>query len=142
VRALSNSQSVEEWRNDVDVIDRPRRISGQLQLKAERRSRSEQRDAGKPDRRTADDGGHFIAARFNGPRERFNHFAQERNFNRGAYRTIEDQWAKALRAGKRVFVDIVPQYEGLSRRPYSLNVVWYVDGERFSESFPNQRKDK
>jgi hypothetical protein len=127
---------------DVDVLERTRRIRGQLRLKPERRSRREQRHAGKPDRLPNDDGGHYIAARFNGPRERFNHFAQDRNFNRGAYRTVEDQWAKALGAGKRVFVDIVPQYKGLSRRPYSLNVVWYVDGERFSESFPNQEKGK
>jgi hypothetical protein len=127
---------------DVDVLERTRRIRGQLRLKLERRSRREQRHAGKPDCLPNDDGGHYIAARFNGPRERFNHFAQDRNFNRGAYRTVEDQWAKALGAGKRVFVDIVPQYKGLSRRPYSLNVVWYVDGERFSESFPNQEKGK
>jgi hypothetical protein len=125
-----------------DVLDLPRRISGQLQLKEERRSRSAQRDAGKPDRLTTDDGGHYIAVRFNGPRERFNHFAQDRNFNRGAYRALEDHWAKALREGKRVFVDIVPQYEGVSTRPTRLKIIWRIDGKEFEKELANEPQGK
>jgi hypothetical protein len=127
---------------DVDAIDRARKVDGEIRLQQAPRSRTNQANAGKPDRLPNDDGGHYIAARFNGPRDWFNHFAQDAKFNRGAYRVVEDGWAKAVRAGKRVFVDIIPRYEGLSRRPYSLSVVWYVDGERFSESFPNRKKGK
>jgi LysM repeat protein len=125
---------------DIDVLNRPRRIRADLELKPERRSKRAQSAAGKPNRLPKDDGGHFIAARFNGPRAQFNHFAQNRGFNRGEYRVTEDQWAKALRAGKTVSVEIIPHYEGVSRRPHRIDVIWYVGGERFSESFANEAK--
>jgi hypothetical protein len=125
---------------DIDVLNRPRRIRADLELKPERRSKRAQSAAGKPNRLPKDDGGHFIAARFNGPRAQFYHFAQNRGFNRGEYRVTEDQWAKALRAGKTVSVEIIPHYEGVSRRPHRIDVIWYVGGERFSESFANEAK--
>lgn len=124
----------------IDAHARTRRVSGEIRLQSQPRSRSAQANAGKPDRRVTDDGGHYIAARLNGPRGWFNHFAQDANFNRGAYRALEDQWAKAVRSGKRVFVDIVPLYRGTSMRPYRINVTWYVDGKRSFTSFPNARK--
>jgi hypothetical protein len=125
----------------IDVLSRPREISGELPLgPTAPRSRRSQAEAGKPDRRASDDGGHFIAVRFNGPSDSFNHFAQDANFNRGAYRALEDQWAKDLGAKHKVFVDIEPRYVGTSRRPYHLTVTWYVDGEKFVSEFPNQAK--
>jgi hypothetical protein len=124
----------------IDAHARTRRISGELRLQPQPRSRSAQRDASKPDRRITDDGGHFIAARFNGPGEWFNHFAQDANFNRGAYRALEDKWAGAVRSGKRVFVDIVPHYRGTSMRPNKLIVRWVIDGEEFIREFPNEKQ--
>jgi hypothetical protein len=126
----------------IDAHARTRRVSGEIGLQPQLRSRRAQSNAGRPDRRNTDDGGHYVAARFNGLRDWFNHFAQDANFNRGAYRTIEDEWAKAVRAGKRVFVDIVPHYRGTSMRPYKLDVVWFVDGDRFFRAFPNERQGK
>lgn len=140
-----------EWREDsergyrfsIDVIQRPRRIDGQLRLEATpRRSKRAQAAAGGADRRTTDDGGHFIAARFGGPRSRFNHFAQDASFNRGAYRALEDSWARDLKAGREVFVEIAPQYSGASTRPSSLVVVWYVGGKRHREEFSNEKGNK
>lgn len=126
----------------IDAHARPRQISGELKLQLQQRSRRAQVDAGKPDRRTTDDGGHYIAARFNGPREWFNHFAQDASFTRGAYRTLEDDWAKAIRSGKRVFVDIVPHYHGTSMRPHRLDVTWIIDGQRYFREFPNERQGR
>ena len=123
----------------IDAHARQRQISGELSLQQQPRSRRAQADAGKPDRRATDDGGHFIAARFNGPREWFNHFAQDANFNRGAYRAIEDAWARAVRSGKRVFVDIVPRYRGTSTRPQLLIVTWTIDGKKSKRRFANER---
>jgi hypothetical protein len=122
----------------IDAHSRPRQIYGELQLKPETRSKRAQLNAGKPDRRDTDHGGHFIAVRFNGPREWFNHFAQDANFNRGEYRALEDKWAKAVRSGKRVFVDIVPHYRGTSMRPYELDVIWIINGEKFRKRFANE----
>ncbi|PZU58602.1 MAG: peptidoglycan-binding protein LysM [Sphingobium sp.] len=138
-----------DWRKEsrngydfhIDAIARPRRVFGQLTFgPIAARSRRNQAQAGKPDRLTSDDGGHFIAARFNGPSDSFNHFAQDASFNRGAYRAIEDRWAGELRTQHRVFVDILPIYHGTSKRPYQLTVTWYVDGTRFRKSFPNEAK--
>ena len=93
------------------------------------------------DRRSSDDGGHYIARRFNGPREAFNHFAQDANFNRGGYRALEDEWAGAKRGGKHVWVKIVPVYEGSSQRPSAINVWFTIDGNLKSQQFPNERKE-
>ena len=57
-------------------------------------------------------------------------FAQDASFNRGAYRALEDRWAKEIKAGHRVFVDIIAHYEGTSSRPDSLTVAWIIDGKR------------
>jgi len=126
----------------IDAHARPRRVSGELRLQPQPRSRSAQANAGKPDRRPTDDGGHFIAARFNGPREWFNHFAQDANFNRGAYRALEDRWAKTIRSGRRVFVDIVPHYKGESMRPYKIVVRWSAGRGEVIEEFPNERRGR
>ena len=139
----SREQRVTIAKNDynfsIDAHARPGQIYGELTLQSQSRSKRAQADAGKPDRRNTDDGGHFIAARFNGPREWFNHFAQDANFNRGAYRAIEDAWARAVRSGKRVFVDIVPRYRGTSMRPHSLIVTWTIDGKKSKRRFANER---
>lgn len=127
----------------IDVIARPRKIFANLSdgPKASR-SRRNQASAGKPDRLASDDGGHFIAARFNGPSESFNHFAQDANFNRGAYRAMEDSWARDLQAGRNVLVEITPKYAGTSKRPNSVHVIWYVDGQKNFHNFPNQAKGR
>jgi LysM repeat protein len=128
----------------IDVISRTRLAYGEVSFASSpKRSRRNQAQAGGVDRRPSDDGGHFIAARFNGPGEIFNHFAQDANFNRGAYRKMEDDWAAELRARRRVFVSIKPLYAGTSTRPYHVSVTWSVDGgrKRFQE-FSNEPKGK
>ncbi|WP_419827366.1 DNA/RNA non-specific endonuclease [Sphingomonas sp.] len=56
----------------------------------QQRSRNAQATAGGGNRLATDDGGHYVAVRFNGPTDTFNHFAQDANFNRGGYRLLED----------------------------------------------------
>ena len=126
----------------IDSDDRTRRVSGPLTLSAgQPRSRRVQALAGGDDRRSSDDGGHYIARRFNGPAEVFNHFAQDANFNRGGYRLLEDQWARAKRGGHRVSVKIVPVYQNRSQRPSAINIWFWIDGFEESQHFPNERKD-
>ncbi|RIA35447.1 LysM domain-containing protein [Hephaestia caeni] len=131
------------YRYDLDLAERPREIRGEVSIDATAmRSRRNQRSAGGADRRATDDGGHYIAARFNGPSDAFNHFAQDANFNRGIYRAMEDGWAASVRAGHRVMVDIVPHYDGLSLRPDRIKVTWFVDGEKRSRTFENEHRSK
>ncbi|WBQ16352.1 DNA/RNA non-specific endonuclease [Sphingobium yanoikuyae] len=144
---LLNSNWQREVRNgyafDIDVIARPREIIAELtDGPIAKRSRQAQAQTGQPDRRPGDDGGHFIAARFNGPGDSFNHFAQDRNFNRGAYRAMEDGWTQALRDGKNVVVHIVPVYEGASKRPYRIHVTWRINGVEEFRDFSNERKGR
>ena len=127
----------------IDSRERTRRVSGALTVAdAPVRSRASQRQAGGAERRTSDDGGHYIAARFNGPTEAFNHFAQDANVNRGGYRVLEDEWARDKRAGRAVAVKIVPRFDGASVRPSVIDVWWTVDGKEKSLKFPNERSEK
>mgnify|MGYP003632579292 CR=1 FL=1 len=126
----------------IDAQQRTRRVSGTLTLNNEqRRSRTAQAQAGGDERRTSDHGGHYIARRLNGPTEAFNHFAQDASFNRGRYRTLENQWARAQRAGKEVTVKIVPAYDGQSQRHSAINVWFWIDGDEESLNFPNERQE-
>jgi len=106
------------------------------------RSKTAQAQAGGADRRATDDGGHYIAARFNGPTDAFNHFAQDANFNRGEYRFLEDQWARAKRPGRDVTVKIVPSYDGASKRPSVINIWFTINGHEESVRIPNEPKEK
>lgn len=122
----------------VDSHQRTLDISGRITLgQASPRSRLHQARAGGADRLPRDDGGHFIAHRFNGPSGAFNHFAQNAHFNRGAYRVIEDGWARSTRQGKAVFVHITPKYHGASRRPSALQIRWTIDGHTTERILPN-----
>jgi hypothetical protein len=123
----------------IDARNRTRHVSGVLTIADKPvRSRESQAEAGGPERRKTDDGGHYVAARFNGPTEAFNHFAQDANFNRGGYRLLEDQLARAKRGGHRVTVRIVPSYDGGSGRPSLINFWFTIDGDEESQRFPNE----
>ncbi|MGN6377149.1 MAG: DNA/RNA non-specific endonuclease, partial [Sphingomonas sp.] len=127
----------------IDSRGRTRRVSGALAIAdVPVRSRTSQSWAGGEERRATDDGGHYIAARFNGPTEAFNHFAQDANFNRGRYRVLEEEWARNKRAGKAVTVRIVPRFDGETLRPSVIDVWWTVDGKGRSAKFPNERSER
>lgn len=124
----------------MDAQFRTHQVTGTLTLGPHAsRSRSMQSGAGRPDRRQSDDGGHYIAARFNGPREKFNHFAQDANFNRGKYRALEDEWAKTIARGEKVHVDLRPEYRGTSQRPSSILIVWTTGTTRMRMRLKNER---
>lgn len=128
----------------IDPEDRTSSVSGTLTLSGSQlRSGKMQAQAGGTDRRPkTDDGGHYIAARFNGPTDAFNHFAQDANFNRGGYRVLEDKWASETKSGKQVSVRITPSYNGASKRPAAIDVWYSIDGKSEEKRFPNERREK
>jgi hypothetical protein len=131
------------YRFEADTGGRAARVSGTLRLQPDqRRSRRNQRDAGKPDRLDSDHGGHFIAREFGGPEIALNHFAQDAGVNRGEYRSLELSWKADLKRGKRVTVEIKPIYLGRARRPSSLRVTYVVNGRRIFRKIPNQPRSK
>jgi hypothetical protein len=123
----------------LDAEGRTTRIEGDLVSNpAQGRSRAAQLAAGGPDRLATDEGAHFVARRFDGPLEDFNHFAQNGNFNRGAYKALENEWQRALDRGSSVNVDITAHYPGDSLRPDSIDVTYTVDGVPHETSFLNR----
>jgi len=138
-------QSVERngYTYQLDASGRTRQVTGILTPSSDiSRSRAAQAGAGGSNRLATDDGGHYIAARFNGPTDTFNHFAQDANFNRGEYRVLENGWANDIKRGKQVYVAIVPHYDGSSKRPSVIDVTYTVNGTRRTRSFSNSSKGK
>ncbi|WP_411266736.1 DNA/RNA non-specific endonuclease [Enemella evansiae] len=67
--------------------------------KTTKRSATNQKRAGVKDRLPTDEGGHYGGRRFEGPTHEFNHFAQNMNLNRGAYKRLENEWERLIEAG-------------------------------------------
>lgn len=131
------------YRFDIDHLGRTWKVEGTItEDPLQRRSKQSQLQAGRKYRLRTDDGGHFIARRFKGPMEAFNHFAQDAEFNRKTYARMENQWASARRKGVKVTVKIVPVYKGQSRRPASLNIWYTIGNKQHSLNLPNQRGAK
>lgn len=97
-----------------------------------------QLDAGGEFRLSTDEGEHFVGRRFDGPLDDFNYFAQDMNFNRGAYKTLENSWQRALDNGQSVYIDIKPTYQGSSLRPSPLEVNHTIDGIPYQTVFKNR----
>ena len=55
---------------------------------------------------------------------------------------MENEWDRALKAGKEVFVDIKPKYIGDSLRPSKLNINYLIDGNPGQTIFRNTRGGK
>ncbi|MNV14085.1 putative ribonuclease YeeF [compost metagenome] len=82
---------------------------------------------GKPD---DDHAGHLIGDRFGGSPKLDNIVNQSRLTNTSTYKSLENQWAKALKEGKSVTVRIRPLYSGSSARPGSLRVDYVIDVQK------------
>ena len=120
-------------------IRRVTRIEGKLMSNlAQGRNASAQLQAGGADRLETDEGGHFVARRFDGPTDALNHFAQDENFNRGAYKALENTWQRALDAGSSVTIDISPSYTGNSMRPVSITVIYRINDAPIVKVFSNR----
>ena len=102
------------------------------------RNISAQLSAGGEYRLAADQGGHYLARLFDGPLFKFNYFAQDANFNMGAYRTFEKYLGDQQLLGKQVSLQIKPSYLGVSERPSSLFVRYSIDGKIDTINFLNR----
>jgi hypothetical protein len=103
---------------------------------AEQRAQRETGHAGNP----GDQGGHIIGHRFMPDQGSVNMFPQAGEFNNGAYRLMENEWADWIKAGADVRVDVdLSEFHGA--RPDRVNVSYqvhdqsgnliYEGGERF-----------
>ena len=126
-----------------DELGRVVTVSGTLDLTKQDRNTYQQTKAGKTagikDGVEDDEGGHLIASIFNGPGEQINYAAMNGNLNKGAWKKMESDWAKALRKipPEAVEVEIVAVYEGNSKRPSSFEVFYTIDGDECFRNFRN-----
>ncbi|MDR3159679.1 MAG: DNA/RNA non-specific endonuclease [Zoogloeaceae bacterium] len=114
----------------LDEQGRVLKVEGDLKRNpAQGRNMKAQKNAGGEDHLPTDQGGHYIGRRFDGPMDDFNHFAQDGNFNNGAYKRLENSLDKMAQEGKTVRVEITPTYPGTSLRPDTITVRYWVDGK-------------
>ena len=126
------------YRYTFDSRGRLTKVEGRLALNpGQGRDKAVQLLAGGKDRKPTDVGGHYVGRQFNGPLDDFNHFAQDKNFNNGRYKALENKWSKALASGKSVHVLIKPSYTEGSLRPGKLEVRYTIDGEEAVFKFRN-----
>ncbi len=57
--------------------------------------------------------------------------------NKGAWKKMENDWAKAIEQGKTIEVDIRPVFEGTSKRPVAFEVDYWINGKKTNVSFEN-----
>jgi RHS repeat-associated protein len=118
-----------------DEFGRLKTFSGNLVLSPAPRNAAAQLAAGGVDRLPSDVGGHGVGARFNGPGDYV--FAQDSNFNNGAYRSLENEWARQIRAGNAVNVSGELFHDVGGLRPSAVSVDYTVNGQAFSRDFGN-----
>jgi len=123
----------------IDHLDRAIKVEGKLSLK-----KSGERAPIKPSLeelggKTNDHRGHIIADQFNGSPDKYNLIAQssKTNMSGGAWYNMEQEWASALKQGKKVDLSIRPQYRGTKTRPYQINVTYSIDGNITQVVIPN-----
>ena len=137
-----HSYKVGDYLYETDSEGRVSRVSGKLDLNTRDRNTYQQgksaKEAGIKDGLADDDGGHLIASIFDGAGEQINYAPMNSNLNRGAWKSMENKWAKALEEGKEVTVDIQPIYEAGSKRPSSFEVIYEIDGKEYFADFLNQ----
>jgi hypothetical protein len=85
------------------------------------------------------DGGHLIATLFGGAGERINLVPQLATVNRGEFREMERQWARAVLEGKKVTVEVTPVYSASSSVPIDLIARWWIDGVESIKRFQNTK---
>lgn len=123
-------------------------VSGQLRSNKATRNPGQQALVGKASGITGDEGGHMIAAMFDGPGEGPLHLTpQSWNLNRGKgskWRAMENKWKAALERGDSVRVNIEIKWDAAGKRPERFDVTYSImsgssgDVSDYVNSFPNQ----
>ncbi|QOS82316.1 DNA/RNA non-specific endonuclease [Paenibacillus sp. JNUCC31] len=86
-------------------------------------------DANTPGKEPGDHAGHLAGDRFCGSPEIDNLVSQLSNVNLSKYKVLENEWAKAIKAGKKVKVEVNIKYDGDALRPSIFEVKYSIDGK-------------
>jgi hypothetical protein len=105
----------------IDDLGRTTKVRGRLNLQKAARDPRLQKAVGRVGA-TGDEGGHLIAARLGGPSDVANLVPQNVNFNRGAWKKMENELARELRSKAEVDVEIDLVYGDGGLRPTRFSV--------------------
>ncbi|RKS85745.1 DNA/RNA non-specific endonuclease [Orbus hercynius] len=119
-------------RYHTDELGRLKQVEAELKLDTLDRNTYQQLKMGKQGIE-GDEGGHLIASILNGSGEKINMLPMNANLNRGAWKQMENTWAKALQEGKTVKVKIEPVYNSSGIRPDKFKVKYSIDNGRSIE---------
>lgn len=81
-----------------------------------------------PGKEAGDHAGHLAGDRFGGSPDLDNLVSQSSNVNLSKYKKLENQWATAIREGKKVSVNVKVSYKGTGLRPTSFEIKYNIDG--------------
>lgn len=112
-----------------DELARVNKVEGSLNLQTFDRNKYQQCVAGKCGA-AGDEGGHLIASIFSGPGEKLNIVPMNGNLNKGEWKKLENEWARALGENKTVQVSIQPIYNNATKRPDEFTIIYQIEGGR------------
>ncbi|MEH6938503.1 DNA/RNA non-specific endonuclease [Bacillus sp. JJ664] len=81
-----------------------------------------------PGKEPGDHAGHLAADRFGGSPDLDNLVSQSSSVNLSKYKKLENQWASAIKEGKKVSVNVKVNYEDAGLRLKSFEVKYGIDG--------------
>lgn len=94
--------------------------------------------AGGEDRKEGDQGGHILARIFGGAKGIENMLAMRGTaINQSVYKRMENEIGKALEEGKEVHIHVEIKYDGDSKRPSRITVIYTIDGKKTEVQFDN-----
>ena len=90
-----------------------------------------------PGKQPGDHAGHLAGDRFGGSGQLDNLVSQYWLVNLSSYKKLENEWYRAIQAGKTVEVDVEVIYNGDDLRPSEFFIVYYIDGEKQTKRITN-----
>ena len=102
------------------------------------RDNEKQREAGGQERKENDDGGHIVARILGGSEGEENLVPMRSTINRGDYKKMENEIAKAIQEGKKVDINIELEYDEDAERPSKIKVTYIIDGKTTVVEFDNE----
>ncbi len=128
-----------ENRYTYETDDHGRIIWGNaLSLVFTKRTSRLKHDPNSPGKREGDHSGHLFGDRFGGSNKIDNLLSQKELVNLSTYKKLENSWAKALKQGKSVSVEISVVYTGDSSRPSAFEVNYSIDAQFYSAHIDNE----
>ena len=90
-----------------------------------------------PGKQPGDHAGHLAGDRFGGSGGLDNLVSQYWLVNLSSYRKLENDWNKAIQAGKTVDVNVHVEYAGDDLRPSVFYIKYFIDGVEYSRRITN-----